>query len=421
MTKVKGKLKPTTKQLSFLDWELGLFLHFGIRTFYEGYKDWDGKEMDPILFDPTELNCEQWIETAYKAGFKYAILTAKHHDGFANWPTEYSKYAIKASPWKDGKGDVVREFVEACAKFNMKVGIYYSPADYTIQKSEWGAKEYDDYFLNQVSELLTGYGDIDIIWFDGCGSEEHEYDWQRIIGEIRRLQPGIRIFNMGDPDIRWIGNEAGMAPLDNWNEVDSVPFSVLTDKKEKLNSNNMTWLPGECDCKMRLDNWFYSENDEDTVKSVSELMGLYYYSVGRGANFLLNIGPDRRGLLPDNDAKNLVEFGEEVRRRFSKPLASLENFKRENNRFTFSVEKPLLVDHAVITENMVEGQSIKKFSIYVKPYAGDQEICVYEGKTIGHKVICKFPSIMLSKCIVEIEQSEGPYLIDNIKLFHITD
>jgi alpha-L-fucosidase len=419
MDKLREKLRPSEKHLSFLNWEMGLFLHFGIRTFYEGYKDWDGKEMNPDAFHPTELNCEQWMETAAQAGFQYAVFTAKHHDGFATWPTQYSPFSVTASPWKDGKGDVVQEFVQACRKFGIKPGLYYSPAEYSLIKSEWTASDYDDYFLNQLRELLTGYGPIEVIWFDGSGSEEHEYDWSRIIGEIRRMQPGIRIFNMGDPDIRWIGNEAGIAPLDNWNEVDSVPFSILTEMKDGLGAEGTLWLPGECDFRMRLENWFYSEHDEDTVKSVDELMGLYYYSVGRGANLLINIGPDRRGLLPGKDAANLLEFGEEIRKRFTNALAAFNDFQEIDGNYVYRTEKPFLIDHAVLTENMVEGQSIRSFTIFVKPFPYGEAICVYKGGTVGHKAIGRFPTVRTCEVIVEIDHSEGSYRLEEIQLFHV--
>jgi len=406
------RLKPTEKQLQFLDWELGLFIHFGIRTFYEGYQDWDHLEMDASAFNPTHLNCEQWIEAAVKGGAKYAILTAKHHDGFANWPTKYSDYSVKATPWKKGSGDVVREFVEACAKFKVKVGLYYSPAEYTLVKSQWEATDYDNYFINQISELLTQYGVIELIWFDGCGSENHHYDWKRIIKVIRQLQPGIRIFNMGDPDIRWIGNELGLAPLDNWNEVDSVLFSIMTQQKAQLGSQKV-WLPGECDCRMREANWFYSENDEHTVKSLPELLGLYYYSVGRGANLLLNIGPNRQGLLPDPDVLQLLKLGDEINKRFSQPLASLKNFHREGNLYKYSTSSAKLVNHVIIAENMVAGQSIRKFSLY------SQGICLYEGKTVGHKVICSFPTLKINDLMMVIEESVGPYEIKELQLFYV--
>ena len=243
-------------QLEFLNWEMGVFFHFGIRSFYEGHKDWDLKDMPLAGFNPTELDCEQWIKTAKEAGVTYAVLVCKHHDGFANWPSEYTEYSVKNTPWKDGNGDVVREYVDACRKHGIKVGLYYSPAQFGSIKME--PKEYDDYFINQISELLTNYGKIDYLWFDGCGSEKHKYDTVRIVKAIRALQPEILIFNMWDPDTRWIGNEAGLANIPNSNIVRSLDFSVMTRNKDELGDE--VFLPGECDCRIRRRNWFYSEN-----------------------------------------------------------------------------------------------------------------------------------------------------------------
>ncbi|MHB1356920.1 MAG: alpha-L-fucosidase, partial [Anaerolineae bacterium] len=202
---------PTARQLEYQDWEFGLFLHFGLRTFYEGYRDWDERRMSPAAFNPSQLDCDQWVRIAAQAGVRYMVLVAKHHDGFANWPSRYTDFSVASSPWRAGGGDVVREFTQACAKYGMKTGLYYSPADINCPVyQDPGA--YDDYFINQISELLVPYGPIDILWFDGCGSNDHLYDWPRIMGEIRRMQPNILIFNMGDPDFRWVGNESGLAP-----------------------------------------------------------------------------------------------------------------------------------------------------------------------------------------------------------------
>ncbi len=206
-----SKPKPSKRQLEFLDWEFGAFFHFGIRSYYKGYIDWDERDMDASVFNPTELDCKKWLEVFQRTGATYAILVAKHHDGFANWPTKYSDYSVANTPWKNGKGDLVREFTDACRELGMKVGIYYSPAQRDWSKFS-SDKEYDDYFIGQVGELLQNYGKIDYLWFDGCGSEGHEYDQPRIIHAMRSMQPELLIFNMWDPDVRWIGNERGIAP-----------------------------------------------------------------------------------------------------------------------------------------------------------------------------------------------------------------
>ncbi len=401
------------KQLEFLDWELGVFFHFGIRTFYEGHKDWDMQEMSPDRFNPKQLDCRQWISVAKQAGAKYAILVCKHHDGFANWPSAYTEYSVKNTPWKDGNGDVVKEFTDACREFDMKVGLYYSPAQFGSKLTT--PKEYDDYFIHQISELLGNYGKVDYLWFDGCGSEGHEYDTTRIIREIRRLQPEILIFNMWDPDVRWVGNEAGVAPMPNHNVVNALDFSVLTEGK--VNLDKKMFLPAECDCRIRLENWFYSDLDADTLKSVDELMGLYYYSVGRGANLLINIAPDRRGLLPEADSQRFIEFGNEIKRTFANKKADFTHFKRVNDTYYVIFDEYSHINHVVLEESMEDAEQIEEFSVYAYPYPKGERILVYHGFTVGHKHICKFPTIGTYKIDIVIEKENKTHQMKNISVF----
>jgi alpha-L-fucosidase len=409
-------VKPHKKQLEFLDWEFGVFFHFGIRTFYEGHKDWDMKIMKEDAFNPKELDCRQWIMKIKEAGAKYAILVAKHHDGFANWPSKYTSYSVANTPWRDGKGDVVADFVSACREFNIKVGIYYSPAEFSMKEEKKSAKEYDDYFINQIGELLTEYGEIDYLWFDGCGSEGHEYDKLRIVNEIRRMQPNILIFNMWDPDTRWVGNEAGIAPSPCQNLVKALDFSIQTENKDKL--ENEIFLPVECDFRIRRDNWFYSDKDEDTIKSLDELIGLYYYSVGRGANFLINIAPDRRGLLPEKDTNRIIEFGNEIKRRFSNPLAIKNDFIKTDNTYICKFDKPTLINHVVIKEKLTEGEAVKEYKILISPYSHGKSIIIYRGQNIGHKAICCFPTISTTELKIEIAEYTNEYEIDDIEVFY---
>ncbi len=398
---------PTPRQLEFQDWEFGVFLHFGIRTFYEGHRDWDNKPMSPEAFNPTDLNCDAWVRTAKEAGAKYMVLVAKHHDGFADWPSAYTDFSVASSPWKGGQGDVVREFTDACHRHGMHVGLYYSPADWTCPVYD-DPTEYDHYFIKQVSELLTQYGEISVIWFDGAGSDNHTYDWARIIPEIRAMQPNILIFHMGDPDYRWVGNECGIAPLPCWNT--------------QIQENGAAkWLPAECDCMMRRHNWFYSESDTDTVKSLDELMGMYYYSIGRGCNLLLNIGPDRRGLLPEPDATRLREFGAEVCRRFGKPVATRDDCTTENGMITYNPPEPTAVDHVIIMEDLTTGEHVRRFAIKALPYFwwdGLPSITLYEGQNIGHKATCRFPLLKVSKLWLEITECEGEPKVRSFEIFN---
>ena len=413
------KQVPTNKQLDFLSWEVGMFFHFGIRTFYPGHRDWDGVEMAAEAFDPRELNCRQWLRAAKLIGAKYAIMTTKHHDGFALWPSKYTRYSVSASKWKNGRGDVVREFVDACRAEGLKAGLYYSPAQWGSSAVKFeSAKEYDDYFIGQISELLTGYGKIDYLWFDGCGSEGHQYDQKRIVGEIRRLQPEILLFDMWDPDTRWVGNEDGYAPSPN---PYAAVMNVLGEQKE-------VFAPAECDCKLR-EHWFY-DRDEASIKSVDELIGMYEMSVGRGSNLLLNAGPDERGLICEMDEKRLGEFGAEIARRYGHALPFGEIMRCGENAYSIEYSPDTLsrigdlsrlpeVQSVIVQENLQKGQSVKRFAIYahlpsLDPISG-RRVCVWEGQTIGHKAICRFPAIRTPRLDLEILECDGNAEITSIK------
>ena len=324
------KIKPSQKQLEFLNWEIGMFFTFGIRTFYSDRKDWDKIEMSIDRFNPVNLDCEQWIKTAQLLDAKYAILTVKHHDGFALWPSKYTNYNVSNSPWKEGKGDVVREFVNACRKYNLKIGLYYSPAQWGSNGANFqNSEEYDNFFINQIVELLTNYGKIDYLWFDGCGSEGHEYNHKKIVKEIFKLQPEILTFCDPEwyPCVRWIGNEDGYASLDNPLVVSKWDFSVLTT--ESVDLSKASFLPSECDCKIR-SKWFY-DKDDNKLKSLDELFGMYESSVGRGSNFLLNAAPSVDGLIPGEDVERVKELGIKIRDNYSTEIdfEPLEHFKNE--------------------------------------------------------------------------------------------
>ena len=417
------------KKLEFLDWEFGVFFHFGIRSFFPGHKDWDGRAMPAEAFYPSELDCDSWARTAKAAGAKYAILTCKHHDGFALWQTKYSDYSVAASPWRGGKGDVVREFTDACRKVGLKVGLYYSPAQWGEHKISFKCgKEYDDYFIGQISELLTNYGKIDYLWFDGCGSEGHEYDRARIVRAIGELQEDILTFCNPEwsPGVRWIGNEDGYASLCNPLTVNSTDFSELSAEEQKLSC--AMFLPAECDAKMR-STWFY-DNNEQTLKSADELFGMYEMSVGHGSNFLINIGPDSRGLLPEADVCRLLELGERIRsaygtpRGYTAPERSADTLTLTHNELNMpDWEMPSenkLSNTLVIREDLTLGQRINSFSVYAYlPRYKSKKIQVFEGKTVGHKVICRFSPIRASKYEVVVNSASGEYKIRDIEVFYV--
>jgi len=404
---------PSKKQLAFLDWEFGFFFHFGIRTFYEGHQDWDMQPMPLENFLPTQLDCDNWISTAKQAGASYAILVTKHHDGFANWSTKYADYHVGNTPWKNGKGDVVKEFVESCRKYEMKIGLYYSPADFSQKEKQRTPKEYDDYFINQVSELLGNYGRIDYLWFDACGADEKSFDKDRIIKHIRSLQPSILLFNMWDPDTCWKGNEAGILPYPGYITNLATLHPPASEEPE------YRWLPAECDCMIRNNAWFYTDSNEKYLQTLEQLMGIYYYSVGRGANLLVNIGPDRRGLLPDIDVARIIEFGEEVRRRFSTPLATLENFNKKGNSLHCNLDKPTEINHLILSEDLSKGNLVRKYTIKCNLCGSLIPITLWQGEVIGHKAICYFPTIRAEELIVEVVLADPDYQIIKADVFCI--
>lgn len=322
---------PTERQLRWQQLELTAFFHFGINTFTD--KEWGEGKDAPELFNPTHLNARQWVTAVKNAGFKQVILTAKHHDGFCLWPTKYSEYSVKNSPWKNGKGDVVKDVADACHDLDMGFGIYLSPWD--RNSTLYGTGEpYNQYFENQLRELLTNYGPIDEVWFDGANGEgpngkKQPYDFTKWFEIIRDLQPQAVIFGMG-PDVRWVGTESGYGRETEWSVVPirnldaeqiqenaqhDVAFKPQSDLKgddlgsrdKILNAKGLAWYPAETDVSIR-PGWFYHSNEDDKVKTPGKLMDIYLNSVGRNGVLLLNIPPNRDGLLSDADIKSLKGF-----------------------------------------------------------------------------------------------------------------
>jgi len=422
------KLKPNAKQLSFLDWEFGIFFHFGIRSFYPGHHDWDGKPMDAKAFNPTNLDCHQWVKMAKDAGATYAIMTTKHHDGFALWPTAYSSYSVTSAPWKNGKGDVVKEFTDACREAGLKVGLYYSPAQWGEAAPLKDPKAYDDYFIHQIEELLGHYGKIDYLWFDGCGSEGHEYDKARIVKRIFELQPDILTFCDPDwaPGVCWVGNEDGFAALDNPYVRNKWDFSI--ESKAPVLLEKESFLPSECDCKLR-STWFH-DNNENTIKDLDTLFGMYEMSVGHGANLLLDVGPDEHGLIPEADYNRVQELGEKIRHVYGKPNDYGPVTKEADGTYTITnpdfyvkdiEQDPTvgLTNRVVIQEDLTNGVGVKSFKLYAYlPYYRFKKILVYEGEGIGHKLICPIGAIRSPRFELEITSQDGDVSIRDMKAYY---
>lgn len=401
--------KPNRGQLAWQDMEMGMFLHFGINTFHD--QEWGEGTDSPSTFDPTDLDARQWVHMAKAGGFKYVVLTAKHHDGFCLWPTKTTDYSVKYSPWKDGKGDVVRECADACREEGIGFGIYLSPWD--RHEPCYDNKDlYDDFYCDQLTELLTGYGPLVEIWFDGAGSEGREYDWARIMNLINKYQPNAMIFNMGAPTIRWVGNEDGLAPYPCWNIAQAARQSMFTDENTKWLPNTPRWVPAECDVPIRRGQWFWHPNAEHNLRSLDELMDIYYRSVGHGAGLLLNVSPDARGLIPDADAKRLIEFGIEIRRRFNDPIASTAGC---GYKIDLHLKSSAYMDHAIIMEDIAYGERILKYKLEAKQ--GDDWILISEGSAIGHKKIDKFKKVETDHISLIILEADADPIIRELSLY----
>ena len=304
---------PTKAQLAWHENEFYLFMHFGPNTFTG--KEWgEGDEAEDI-FNPTELDCRQWCRIAKAAGAKGIIITAKHHDGFCLWPSKYSKHTVRESKWKDGKGDVLKELSQACREFGLKFGIYISPWD--RNHPDYGTEKYNDVFVGMMREIFQNYAPIWELWWDGANGEgpngkRQEYDWRRYENTVRQLSPKTVVFSDIGPDIRWVGNENGFVGDPNWNFLDTAGFkrgigAPANDTLNHGNFNGKHWIPAECDVSIR-PGWFYREAEDSKVKSSEKLFDIFLKSVGRGANLLLNVPPDKRGLIHEADSAALMQF-----------------------------------------------------------------------------------------------------------------
>jgi alpha-L-fucosidase len=336
---------PGERQLRWHEMEFYGFLHFTVNTFTD--REWGNGDEPESVFNPTAFDAKQIVRSAKDGGMKGLILTAKHHDGFCLWPSKFTEHSVKNSPWKNGKGDVVKELSDACRAEGIKFGVYLSPWD--RNHKDYGRPEYVTYFRNQLRELLTNYGPIFEVWFDGAnggdgyygGARENRtidrrtyYGWPDTWQMVRALQPYACLFSDGGPDVRWVGNERGQAGDPCWATLNRADFAPGISDGRRLNRGDRPgtdWLPAECDVSIR-PGWFYHAAEDARVKTPRQLVDLYFASVGRGASLLLNLPPDRRGQIPDGDAKSLREFRQRLDAMFSHDLASDGKVTASNTR-----------------------------------------------------------------------------------------
>lgn len=450
---------PTLKQIDWHQMELTAFIHFNMNTFTD--KEWGDGSEKPELFNPTELDCNQWAATLKNAGFKGIIITAKHHDGFCLWPSAYTKHSVKYSPWKNGQGDVIRELADACQKHGLKLGIYYSPWD--RNHAEYGRADYLNYFGNQLAELLTNYGDVFEVWFDGANggtgfyggaNEKREvdrlsyYNWPEVFKYVKKLKPDALIFSDGGPDIRWVGNEDGLASETNWctlNRDEFYPGGSNYHKLGKGSEKGSHWVPAEVDVSIR-PGWYYHPREDHRVKSLTHLLDIYYSSVGRNANFLLNIPVDRRGLIAKPDSIKLMEFAEAHKQEMTENLAvnaqlksatpkevtkpASINILTDNDPTTFwmpetdtatkgsfiiDFKKTVIFNRFVIQEPISFGQRIKEFD--VDYWSNNAWHPLSSGTTIGYKRILRFPNTKSSKIRFTVKNALANPLVAEIGVY----
>ncbi len=440
--------KPTKNQLAWHEMEFYLFAHFGPNTFTG--KEWGHGDEPEDIFNPSHLDCNQWAKTAKMAGAKGIIITAKHHDGFCLWPSQYSKHTVRESKWKNGQGDVLQELSKACKAHGLKFGVYISPWD--RNHPDYGSPLYNDIYINTMKEIFARYGPIWELWWDGANGEgpngkKQIYDFARFEKEMRKISPSTIIFSDIGPDIRWIGNEKGIVGDPNWNFLDTMGYKrgLGAPVEDTLNHGNYFghhWIPGECDVSIR-PGWFYHKEEDDKVKSGEQLFNLYLKSVGRGANLLLNVPPDPRGLIHHHDSIALVQFKILKDQSFAHNLMShaMVQINRDANStrtlkikafikkaqayplttsgLRFDLKSRPTLNCIVLNENIKEGQHIRKFSVEL--YDGLLLKYKISGTSIGRKRILTFPSQVIDNLNITIEASTGSPYIHNVEAYHIPE
>ncbi|MFC5683718.1 alpha-L-fucosidase [Flavobacterium sp. MAHUQ-51] len=450
---------PSEKQLKWHEMESYAFIHFSLNTFTN--KEWGYGNESPELFFPTALNARQWAKVVKETGMKGIILVAKHHDGFCLWPSEYTERSVKNSPWKNGKGDVVKELSEACKEYGLKLGLYLSPWD--RNHAGYGKPEYITYFRNQLKELLTNYGDVFEMWFDGAnggdgyygGANEKRkintleyYNWDETYKLIYSLSPNTLVWGIGPSEARWIGNEEGYANPTNWSllrQKDDLAGKVHYTEYMSGHEDGEKWVPGEVDVSIR-PGWFYHASEDDEVHTLDEMVDFYYHSVGRNASFLLNIPADRRGLFHENDIQRLKEYTAVIKADFkkevlSKAKASADNYRGNSKKYApqntndgnkesywatddavtkasieFKFRKPTSFNRVLLQEYIRLGQRVKAFTVEAQVDGKWQTIA--NETTIGYKRILRTPRVTASALRINITDAKASIVLSNIQAFN---
>ena len=410
--------KPSARQLRWQQMETNAFLHFTVNTFTG--KEWGDGTESPEIFNPKNFDADQIIKILKETGFKTAIITAKHHDGFCLWPSKFTNHSIQYSLWKNGKGDIVKEIANACKKNGIKFGFYLSPWD--RHESTYGTPAYNTYYKNQLKELLTNYGEVSEVWFDGAKGENAkamQYDFKGYWQLVRKLQPNAVIFSDAGPDVRWVGNESGNAGETCWSTIDTTGMAPGKADASYLNTgdpNGRVWIPAETDVSIR-PGWFYHEEENNKVKTGKELANLYYQSVGRNSLLLLNVPPNKEGLLSEEDVKSLHNFRKILNETFQNNLVNNnEKLLTDKKLSTFitlkagdskiiNFKNEVSFDRAMFQENIAAGQHNEKALLEYWNKNGWEKIS--EFTTIGYKRLLRFDIIKTNKVRITIIKSKG--------------
>lgn len=407
--------RPTLAQLDWQRAELAMFLHFGVNTFTD--REWGDGTETPSIFEPSALDARQWARSARAAGFRAMILTAKHHDGFCLWPTETTRHSVASSPWRRGNGDVVREFVDACRAEGLRPGLYLSPWDRN-HPAYGDSARYNDVYVEQLTELLTRYGPLAEVWFDGANGEgpngkRQAYDWPRVFGLVKRLQPNAVVFSDAGPDVRWCGNERGEAGDPNWSTIDpaAVPFpgadgAGIIEALQHGHPHGTVWRPAEADVSIR-PGWFYHPAQDDKVRDAENLLQLYIQSVGRNSKLLLNVPPTRDGLLHDGDVAALMRFRELRATNFTSRAVRPreENFRATGHTAVVDVNfaRRISIGAVRLSEDIAAGQLVSHYSVSGLTDAGWRLLA--RGSTIGYAKIDTFERVAVSRLRVAVEDA----------------
>ena len=443
---------PSERQRLWQEMEYYAFIHFNMNTFTN--KEWGYGDELPSTFNPSELDTDQWARIIKDSGMRGIIITAKHHDGFSLWPSIYTEHSVKNSPWKNGKGDLIRDLSKSCKKYNLKLGIYLSPWD--RNHKDYGSRNYITYFRNQLTELLTNYGDIFEVWFDGANggsgyygganeirkvNKKTYYDWINTHKIIRKLQPNAVVFSDAGPDVRWVGNEKGYASKTTWSNIyrDSLYGGMPDYNKFSSGQEFGThFIPTETDVSIR-PGWYYHPEENDKVKTLDKLIDIYFNSIGLNSSLLLNIPVDKRGLIHENDTQRMLELGDFIKNTFNKNLmeGSIIEFNNRShpinkiidknintfypfesnytNIINITIEKEKLVDVFEISENINLGQRIKEFRFEIK--VNEKWVTIEKGTTIGKKRLIKFKPLIVKDLRFTIVDSKDIPLISEIGLY----